>query len=177
METTNTCDQQQGVINKYQEENRDLNNRVIELIETVEQLKLDKSKLESDVAQYTDSNSVLVGELDGLKDLYKRKCDECHDQEETIESFEETSERLKNNVADLRDQNEYMASHIQDLEQEVGKLKMNIGKCVEKHQAELSLQVNLSNAITKRNFTEQKVLFTVRLFYIPTFISLTLKLE
>ena len=138
VDLTNTTGQQSGNINKLQEENRDLNNRVIESIEIIEGLKLDKGRIESDLAQYTDRSNLLQLELDELKEVYEAKCTECKDQEDKIEALEDVSEAQNNNIANLTDQNEYMASHIHDLEQEVSKLKINIGKCVEKHQAEIS---------------------------------------
>ena len=137
VDLTNTVDQQFGNINKLQDENRDLNNRVIECIETIEGLKVDKARLESHLAQFTDRSNLLQSELDGLKELYQRKCTECQEQEEKNEILEEASESQNNGLADLTDQNEYMVSHIHDLEQEVSQLKINIGKCVEKHKAEL----------------------------------------
>ena len=138
IDLTNTTGQQRGNINKLQEENRDLNNRVIESIETIEKLKLDKARIESDLAQYQDRSNHLEAELNELRESYEAKCTECQDQEDKLDALEDTSELQNTENANLTDQNEYMASHIHDLEQEVNKLKINIGKCVEKHQAELS---------------------------------------
>jgi len=138
IDLTNLAGTQDGKINALQNENRELNTRVINDVEVTEMLKLENGKLKSNLVQMSDREEKMQKQLDDLTKACEEKEKECLENQEKMELLEESVIKQDNVFDDITDQNDFLKSQIQDLEEENSQLKMNLGACVEKHEEEMS---------------------------------------